>query len=109
MSDAVKVKTLRPVLFEGTARTEFTTTEQHRRELVARGLVQPDTAEAIPETAVDSSTLLSKTVPDVIDQVGRIGDVEQLTALLDAEKSAKNRKGVLDAIEAAIAALGTRQ
>lgn len=37
----IKMKSERPLLINGTAQTEFETTEQHGKELVAAGLAEP--------------------------------------------------------------------
>ncbi|NPT36247.1 hypothetical protein [Paraburkholderia xenovorans] len=44
----MKVRTNRPVLYAGQIRTEFDTTEQHARELEARGLIEPAGGDESP-------------------------------------------------------------
>lgn len=118
MSDKVKVTTSRPVLFEGTARTEFETTEQHRRELEKLGLLvlPADRTPSAPSTAGKGDTPPAPELTDaqkfvdgtVVDVTARIegADKDVLQAALEAElaKGDKQRKGVIDALNAALAA-----
>ncbi|MDR5881116.1 hypothetical protein [Caballeronia sp. LZ032] len=47
----MKVKTKRPVLHNGEIKTEFTTNEQHARELETKGLIDKVPAKADDEKA----------------------------------------------------------
>jgi len=52
----IKMKSERPLLINGTAQTEFETTEQHGKELVAAGLaelVEPEPVEREPVEPVE--------------------------------------------------------
>jgi len=49
----MKVKTKRPVLHNGEIKTEFTTNEQHARELETKGLIDKVPAKASDEKPAD--------------------------------------------------------
>ncbi|MDR5825796.1 hypothetical protein [Caballeronia sp. LZ043] len=49
----MKVKTKRPVLHNGEIKTEFTTNEQHARELETKGLIDKAPAKAGEEKPSD--------------------------------------------------------
>lgn len=52
----IKMKSERPLLINGTAQTEFETTEQHGKELVAAGLAEPVEREPVePEPEVEGA------------------------------------------------------
>lgn len=74
--------------------------------LEAKGLVKI-VGEAKAEPAGNppkfAPELLDRNVQEVIAWAGDIGDPAQLKAALAAEKSGKGRKGVIEALEAALA------
>ncbi|BBP95960.1 hypothetical protein BSFA1_10890 [Burkholderia sp. SFA1] len=49
----MKVKTKRPILHNGEIKSEFTTTEQHARELETKGLIDKVPAKAEDEKPAD--------------------------------------------------------
>jgi hypothetical protein len=52
----MKVKTKRPVLHNGEIKTEFTTNEQHARELETKGLIEKVSEKALDEKSVDEKS-----------------------------------------------------
>jgi len=100
MTDKVKVQTTRPVLFNGTAITRFETTEQHRRELATKGLLLGGGEQ---KAAKNPNDVVTGNAADVIAALEGVNDAALLRAALSAEKAGKDRKTVVDALEAAIA------
>lgn len=49
----IKMKSERPLLINGTAQTEFETTEQHGKELVKAGLAEPVEPEPVEREPVE--------------------------------------------------------
>ena len=106
MNDKVKVKTLRPVLFEGKPQTEFETTDLHRRELETRGLLEGShVAARAPKPAASTSgtEFIDRKAAEVIAAIEG-ADQTLLADALDAEqaKGDKARSTVVDALRAAI-------
>lgn len=81
--------------------------QRHADALVAKGLVNgsPNRSEPKPGVAPPAFTpeLLNRNAPEIIAWAGDIGDDDQLQAAISAERDGKARKGVLDALEKALA------
>ncbi len=112
MSEKVTVKTTRPVLFEGEARTSFETTDLHRRELRTRGLLdepaeseqeeQEDTEDRDGPTA--GETFVNRKAAEVIAAiVGADNEVLKLALEAEQAKGDKARSTVVDALTTALA------
>lgn len=118
MSDKVKVTTKRPVMFEGQARTTFETTEQHRRELEKLGYLESDAAPAPApapapgegeggdaakaDLAARATAFIEGTVPEVTGRIEGADDALLQAALAAENATEKPRKGVVDALTAAL-------
>ena len=105
----IEVKAIRKFEHGGTRRTGDTFKVGNKRQadaLEARGLVEI-VGEAKPDPAGNppafSPDLLDRNAPDVIAWAGDVGDPAQLKAALSVEKSGKGRKGVIKALESALA------
>ncbi|SEO63493.1 hypothetical protein SAMN02800692_1521 [Luteibacter sp. UNC138MFCol5.1] len=106
MNDKVKVRTLRPVLFEGKPQTEFETTELHRRELETRGLLEGSNVAAKrskPAPRTSGAEFIDRKAAEVIAAIEG-ADQALLAEALEAEqaKGDKARSTVVDALQAAI-------
>ncbi|MGE7136216.1 hypothetical protein ACQKIE_01130 [Luteibacter sp. NPDC031894] len=106
MNDKVKVKTLRPVLFEGRPQTEFETTELHRRELQTRRLLDGSHVAAKaskPVASTSGAEFIDRKAAEVIAAIEG-ADQTLLADALEAEqaKGEKARSTVVEALQAAI-------
>jgi hypothetical protein len=67
----IKMKSERPLLVNGVAQTEFETTEQHGKELIAAGLaepVEPEQADAAESTAAAVEEPAAIEEPAVVEE-----------------------------------------
>lgn len=86
----------------------FLVSDQHAEELKARKLVRLTTP--VPPTAptgsgFDAGTFVAQNAADVLVDLEKVVDAAELASILAAEKAGKDRKSVVEAIEAAIAKL----